>query len=237
MNYSKLYDNLINSAKTAPKPDVYKETHHIMPLCIGGSDDNSNLVALTARQHYLAHWLLYKIHRTTKLVYAWHGMSRIGKGQDARRRSSNLFEYAKVARSKHLSESSKGEDNWFYGKKHSKESIDKMVESRRITYERDPERHAKQLNAYAAGVSKRWKGVPKSPESNAKRGRRLKMLKHKITGECIRIPLEVVMDDNWANPYSLREKIIGLCPHCGKTGELNSTFKRWHFDRCKQKSS
>lgn len=27
----------------------------------------------------------------------------------------------------------------------------------------------------------------------------------------------------------------GVCPHCNKTGNLTSSFKRWHFENCKMK--
>ena len=128
MNYQKLYDAIIQDAIESPKPEQYKELHHIVPKCLGGSDDKENIVELTARQHYLAHWLLYKIHRSSKLVHAWHGMSRIGKGQESRRQNSHLFEYAKKERNKLLSENSKGENNWFYGKKHSEETRKKQSE-------------------------------------------------------------------------------------------------------------
>jgi hypothetical protein len=32
--------------------------HHIVPRSLGGSDDADNLIRLTARQHYIAHWML-----------------------------------------------------------------------------------------------------------------------------------------------------------------------------------
>jgi hypothetical protein len=37
---------------------------------MGGSDEPSNLVDLTPREHYLAHWLLFKIHRNGKTAAA-----------------------------------------------------------------------------------------------------------------------------------------------------------------------
>ena len=40
----------------------YFEFHHIIPKCIGGDDSINNLVALTAREHFLAHYLLMKIY-------------------------------------------------------------------------------------------------------------------------------------------------------------------------------
>jgi len=239
MDYQKIYSMLIEDAKTNPKDDDYKETHHIIPLCMFGPDDYTNQVKLTARQHFLAHWLLYKIYRTSKLVHAWHGMCRIGKGQDARRQSSHLYQYAKKERSRILSESSMGEKNWFSGKNHTKESMDKMIVSRERTYKEYPERRIAAKKAQGEGASRKWKGVPKSKESNVKRARpNLVTLKHATTGECVRIDRkEAMMYDKtiWKNPYSLREKKYGICPHCGKEGELSSTFKRWHLDNCKEK--
>lgn len=36
----------------------YAEVHHIVPRSLGGSDDADNLICLTARQHFVAHWML-----------------------------------------------------------------------------------------------------------------------------------------------------------------------------------
>lgn len=38
--------------------DGYSEVHHIVPRSLGGSDDADNLIRLTARQHFIAHWML-----------------------------------------------------------------------------------------------------------------------------------------------------------------------------------
>ena len=64
MNYEKIYNALIEKAKTSPCVEgQYVEKHHIIPKSLGGSNDSSNLVKLTARQHYIAHLLLYKIYK------------------------------------------------------------------------------------------------------------------------------------------------------------------------------
>ena len=34
------------------------EKHHILPRSYGGSDDPDNLIILTEREHYVAHWIL-----------------------------------------------------------------------------------------------------------------------------------------------------------------------------------
>ena len=61
MNYKKIYNNLIIKRKNISVIG-YKEKHHIIPKCIGGSNDRDNLVNLTAREHYMAHALLCKIY-------------------------------------------------------------------------------------------------------------------------------------------------------------------------------
>lgn len=42
------------------KLTVYCERHHIKPRSFGGSDKPNNIVILTFREHFLAHWLLTK---------------------------------------------------------------------------------------------------------------------------------------------------------------------------------
>ncbi len=58
--YTIIYYNLINRAKGRIKLHGM-ETHHIIPRSLGGSDDVSNLVHLTPREHYISHRLLTKI--------------------------------------------------------------------------------------------------------------------------------------------------------------------------------
>lgn len=70
MNYKKHYDLLISRAKTRTL-DIYTEKHHIIPKCIGGSNNPDNLVKLTPEEHYVAHQLLIKIYpNVDALVYA-----------------------------------------------------------------------------------------------------------------------------------------------------------------------
>lgn len=44
--------------------DIYTEVHHILPrkLFPQFSKDKTNLVVLTARQHFIAHWILWKVY-------------------------------------------------------------------------------------------------------------------------------------------------------------------------------
>jgi hypothetical protein len=71
MNYQRIYNQIIDRAKNR-ELSCYKEVHHIIPKCIGGSDDKSNLTKLTAREHFLCHWLLHRMYpENHKLAFAF----------------------------------------------------------------------------------------------------------------------------------------------------------------------
>jgi len=63
MNYQKLYDRFIDSRKDRELCESFQyENHHIVPRCLGGGDESSNLVSLTLREHIFVHRLLSKIY-------------------------------------------------------------------------------------------------------------------------------------------------------------------------------
>lgn len=100
-----------------------------------------------------------------------------------------------------------GEENPFYGKTHSPETINKILTTRKNTYDEDPEKFQKIKEHLSDLASKRFAGVPLSEEHKKKIGRPgLLMLKNKDTGESIRIykeDKEKYDKEIWANPYSL----------------------------------
>ena len=61
MNYSAIYERLIARAR-ARDLSGYRERHHVIPRCIGGSDSHENIAALTAEEHFIAHQLLVRIN-------------------------------------------------------------------------------------------------------------------------------------------------------------------------------
>lgn len=70
MNYSKHYKLLIERSQHRIL-EGYVEKHHIIPKCLGGTDDKSNIAVLTPEEHFLAHQLLIKINPGNRdLVYA-----------------------------------------------------------------------------------------------------------------------------------------------------------------------
>lgn len=103
MNYKTIYDKLVNNAKKRINPDyVYIEVHHIIPQSIGGTNDISNLVELTLREHYFAHELLVRIYpNSNELKYALWMMTVTTKAaidnhkRYRGQRISDLYEYDK----------------------------------------------------------------------------------------------------------------------------------------------
>jgi hypothetical protein len=70
MNYIRIYNSIIERAKTRILPG-YFEQHHILPKCLGGTNEQTNLVKLTPEEHYVVHQLLIKIYPYNhKLVFA-----------------------------------------------------------------------------------------------------------------------------------------------------------------------
>jgi hypothetical protein len=61
MDYQQIYHDIINRGKNRVLTE-YKESHHIIPRCMGGTDDSVNLVDLTPEEHYVCHLLLVKIN-------------------------------------------------------------------------------------------------------------------------------------------------------------------------------
>ena len=72
MNYLKVYHQLIHNAQhRILSRNIYVERHHIVPLSLKGADIESNIVSLTAKEHFVAHHLLWKIHRNREMTKAF----------------------------------------------------------------------------------------------------------------------------------------------------------------------
>ena len=84
--YSKVYFSTIEKAvQRGWKKARGRERHHIIPQSLGGSNDKSNLVYLSCREHFLCHWLLVKMTEGEyyhKMVYALMGMRAENEHQE-----------------------------------------------------------------------------------------------------------------------------------------------------------
>jgi len=119
MNHQKHYDLLIQKRLANPATG-YTERHHILPRALGGSDDPSNLVVLTGREHWVAHLLLHKIHRKPQTAHACHMMAMRCEERDIPHvRNSRMYESIRIECAKHVSKRMKkvqnGKGNSQYG--------------------------------------------------------------------------------------------------------------------------
>jgi hypothetical protein len=119
--YTKWYNSIIYKAQHTEKLNSYTERHHIVPRSLGGSNAKSNIVRLTAREHFICHVLLTKMTTGTdniKMVHAAIGMKRSRSYQN-RYVNSRLYEslktqFATISRERNT------------GKKATAETLEKM---------------------------------------------------------------------------------------------------------------
>jgi hypothetical protein len=100
MNYQAIYNQLIERARNRTL-DQYSERHHVVPSCMQGSDDATNIVRLTPEEHFVAHQLLVKIYPDSfGLVLA---ALRMADGTKYVKRTNKQFGWLKRRRSEMMS--------------------------------------------------------------------------------------------------------------------------------------
>lgn len=251
MNYQHHYLLLIERAKNR-LIDVFTETHHVLPKCLGGKNDLSNLAELTPEEHYLAHLLLCKLHPgNKKLIYAATIMST---GPNGRRNNNKRYGWLKKQMSvastgsnnhmfgKTLSEerrkqsSHPGEMNPFYGKNHTDATRKKISDqnkgkaglfgSKNGMYGKEHSATTKQKisdNSPFKGTA----GTGLHPATGRIMSQEQKdHYKKLFTGK--KVPEEML--SRWKKPKGPQQRLT--CPHCNKNGGA-SNMKRYHFEHCK----
>jgi hypothetical protein len=126
MNYRNIYNSIIDRYKSQ---QGLTEKHHIIPRCMGGSDDPENLVAVSPRVHYILHLLLYKFVEKKyrkQMWYAVWNMSHQGKTK-----SGSMYQFIREQASERQREIRGNRVPWNKGKKHSPETIEKLRNTRK----------------------------------------------------------------------------------------------------------
>ena len=111
----------------------YHERHHIVPRCLGGTDDEDNLIDLYPKEHFEAHRLLAEENpENEKLTFAWWIMStKSSTTNDRYICTPEEYASAKIALSNAQSKVKKElftnkENHPWFGKHHSEETKIKM---------------------------------------------------------------------------------------------------------------
>jgi hypothetical protein len=257
MNYQKVYNELVVSRvllKRVKNNDGLLENHHIIPKCLGGTNKKDNLVLLTPREHYIAHWLLYKMHKgkdKARMAYGFFIMCSRNPNQK-RAISSRGFERARNAMlvscsgDNHLS---KGRHIWSDEEK--KKIGDRMRGSNNHWYGKKPWNTGltkETSSVIAENVIKYKKTITDNPRKYAPRTDEFKqrvsgwMTGVPKTEECKRKLSEInkgkKLSQETINKIAETRKnnnkplAISICPHCNFEGKGSAMFK-WHFDNCK----
>lgn len=81
--YHRWYLSIVAKAQVEGRKkcgDGKYDKHHIIPVSMGGTNDKSNLVLLTSKEHFLCHLLLFKCTEgkaKMSMACAWHRMATI----------------------------------------------------------------------------------------------------------------------------------------------------------------
>lgn len=210
-SYKEYINRILQSRNNKKDVNEYQERHHIVPLCVGGTNDEDNLVYLYAQEHYYAHKLLAQNYPdNTKLQYAWWNMcqcSQNGKrlynisDQDyyeARKEFSNNMKGNSFALGQKLSEETRekmrkahlnhqtGENNGMYGKHCSEEC--KIKIRNKLSGSNNPSAHKVQCietNQIFSTVKEasEWCGISHSDIAAYIRGKQKSAGKHPLTKE------------------------------------------------------
>ena len=105
LDYAKIYKSIMDRAK-GRSIYGYSEKHHVIPKCLGGTNCQTNIVSLFAREHFLAHQLLVKMYPSNRGL-AWAALLMANRemfnpGQSKR------YDWLRRESGRHSSEEKKG---------------------------------------------------------------------------------------------------------------------------------
>ncbi|WFD55724.1 hypothetical protein phi5_244 [Enterobacter phage phi5] len=236
MNYHKIYEQLMTIGTDAE----YTEKHHIVPKCMGGSDDPENLVELSARQHFIAHLLLVKMYPGNhKLIYAAN-MLTVGTSRSSARTANRRYGWLK--------------EKALEAQKQKEFSEETRLRMRQAKLQQNRVTCPHCNTSGLVGNMNRWHfdNCKHKPGNEGKVNAFAGVMRaHKNSnvvserGSCPHCGTESTVHYlNSHIPYCTqnpdrktqkkREQLT--CPHCAKVGDATN-MKRWHFDNCKFKTS
>jgi len=115
MNYRKVYNQIIERARKENRKKgegTYYELHHVIPKCTGGTNKKGNLVLLTAREHFICHFLLHLQHPTNEKLGNAFVIMNMGIQRRGYNPSATTYAYLRELNSR----LKKGKTPWNKGK-------------------------------------------------------------------------------------------------------------------------
>lgn len=110
MTYKEFIDNILNSRGRFNLDGIYHERHHILPRCLNGTEEESNLIDLTPKEHFQAHKLLVEENPNNISLMGALVMVTFMRSSNQERYipTDDEYEYVKVINRKFVSLSQKG---------------------------------------------------------------------------------------------------------------------------------
>lgn len=218
--YETWYNNIVDRAKNR-SINSYKEIHHIIPRSLGGTNLKENLVELTAREHFICHWLLVKMHSgeaRAKMINALYMMRAGGTYHQRYKSIITSRVYSKL-------------------REEYSQCISKRNTGRKQPIEEKEKQIAAMTGRTRAAFSDEWKNnlsknhKSKNPNYNTAHSKETRQkISEKAKG---RTQSAEVIEKRVSKIRGIkREK--KLCPHCNTLIAVN-VYARWHGDNCKLK--
>lgn len=144
-------------------PGKYKEQHHILPKSLWPEFENLyfhkwNSINLTGRQHFIAHWMLWKAFGGS-MTKAFQMMLKQTKSMKRYTRiSSRTYETLKKDYATIMSTEMRGSGNHMFGKTHSLETREKISKNRKYKTGIDHPNYGKDRKWVGPKISKKAKG-------------------------------------------------------------------------------
>lgn len=248
-HYLKRYLRFISAVQNTADDDMLYESHHICPKAsdlfpeyASFRENPWNKIILTARQHFIAHWILAKAYGGSQIYAFWSMTTRQSRNSSKREYniSSRIYEYSKKMQIKNHSNNIKGTKNptnsrLKKGMVHCYDSDNNfLIVPRNEFYSRDD------LKGVSTGNGE-W---TKSTEGRRYISENMSdrewiydpnTMEHKFVK---RSDLDVWLNKGYIIGYKMsydRKSRAKECPHCNKCVDP-SNYSRWHGDNCKLKT-
>lgn len=227
MNYKRIHNQIIEKYRNLDLKKgcgVYLEEHHIEPYSMSKNNEKDNLVMLPAREHYIIHWLLYKIYRNSQMAHAWNQMCN--KSNTHERYNSHTYKYAREAHAKHASEQ-------FTGRKlkdTTKRKLSEKIKKKHLSGELNTS--GKNNGMYGKTVQQKTKDKMIQTKINNSSLNHKEITKYKISKALTGKKKSKTAKINMSKAAK-RTTVCSICNYVGTIGTIN----RYHNKNCKHINS